>query len=76
MVVVKRHMREFLLNLAVAVIFTVGAVSPGQAARIDEGRFAGSSSSRPAVSSTGMKQPPLRTVNQESRRKTGRETKG
>jgi general secretion pathway protein D len=59
-------MREFLLSLAVAVIFTAGAVSPGQAARIDEGRFAGSSSSRPAVSSTGMKQPPPRTVNQGS----------
>lgn len=66
MFVVKRHMREFLLSLAVAVIFTAGAVSPGQAARIDEGRFAGSSSSRPAVSSTGMKQPPPRTVNQDS----------
>ena len=66
MFVVKRHMWEFLLSLAAAVIFMAGAAVPCCAARIDEGRFAGSSSSRPAVSSTGMKQPPSRTVNQDS----------
>ncbi|HOQ41452.1 MAG TPA: type II secretion system secretin GspD [Smithellaceae bacterium] len=59
-------MWEFLLSLAAAVIFMAGAAVPCCAARIDEGRFAGSSSSRPAVSSTGMKQPPSRTVNQDS----------
>ena len=59
-------MWEFMLSLAAAVIFMAGAAVPCCAARIDEGRFAGSSSSRPAVSSTGMKQPPSRTVNQDS----------
>jgi general secretion pathway protein D len=66
MFVVKRHMRDLLLSLAVAVVFVAGTVLSAQAARIDEGRFAGSSSSRPAVSSTGMKQPPSRMVNQDS----------
>ncbi|MDD4356442.1 MAG: type II secretion system secretin GspD [Smithellaceae bacterium] len=54
----KKHMGALLFGLAVAVIFMAGAVLPGSAARIDEGRFSGSSSSsQPAVSSTGMKQP-------------------
>ncbi|MEN6507917.1 MAG: type II secretion system secretin GspD [Smithella sp.] len=54
----KKNIGVLLFRLAVAVIFMAGAVSPGWAARIDEGRFAGSSSTaKPAVSSTGMNQP-------------------
>ena len=54
----KKNMGVLLFCLAVAVIFMAGAMLPGWAARIDEGRFAGSSSTaKPAVSSTGMNQP-------------------
>ena len=62
----KKHTWVFLLSLVLAVMSMAGSVLLCRAARIDEGRFAGSSSSRPAVSSTGMKQPPPRTVNQNS----------
>lgn len=62
----KKNIGVLLSRLAVAVIFMAGAVLSVSAARIDEGRFAGSSSTaKPAVSSTGMKQPP-RAVNQAS----------
>jgi general secretion pathway protein D len=58
MAFMKKNIGVLLFRLAVAVIFMAGAVSPGWAARIDEGRFAGSSSTaKPAVSSTGMNQP-------------------
>lgn len=53
----KKNIGVLLFCLAVAVIFMAVAMSRGWAARIDEGRFAGpSSTAKPAVSSTGMNQ--------------------